>query len=862
MERAPTCISIGGFNPKKAPGADGFTADICGRAIHQDPDAFLALYNKCLEIGYFPDTWKEATVVALRKPGKEDYTNPKSYRPIGLLPVLGKVLEKMIVARMKWQLIPRFSTRQFGFMPQKSTEDALYTLIHHIKGQIKLKKLVALVSLDIEGAFDSAWWPAIRIRLAEEKVPVNIRRLLDSYLDNRKVRLRYAGEETIRATNKGCVQGSIGGPILWNLLLDPLLQEMAKKKYFCQAFADDIVMVFAEDTALEIERQAGDALSFAHEWGVANKLKFAPQKTCAMTITNKIKYDTPRLSMAGVDIGMTEEIKILGLIIDRKLTFNRHVASICAKGADFYKKLSKAARVSWGLHPKIIKTIYTAAIEPVIIYAAAAWAPAAGKLGVQKYLNAVQRGFAQKLCRSYRTVSLNAALLLAGILPLDLRVKEAAALYEARRGSSRSVLGDRETERAAGFADAPHPAMQMDLEIRSLSDQNQVDLNNVQQVRIFTDGSKIGGRVGAALSVWNNEVETKAVKLSLPAYCTVYQAELLAICRATGEILKNGGSSFGLYSDSRAALETVTGQWNLHPLAVEIRRNLHRALVQNKMVFLFWIKAHAGLPGNERADCLAKEAALSSRRKPDYDQVPVSFVKRNIREKTLDEWNRRYQSGGTASVTRAFFPDAVKAYKIIRKIKLQGYLTQMLTGHGGFSEYLHRFKCKENPSCLCDPQAVESTLHCLLECPIHQTDKYNLEQKTGVKLERSSLPELLEDKEHRKDFMDYCNKICKIHPRTKDSRDTGHQSSPLAAPRRSAKDSCKITAKQRRIRSFQRHPPREDRDAAADPRQCKDFAPSEEQLPTTIRTGRQVRTRRIQPSQHPIPPCEDSFEPA
>ncbi|XP_047543159.1 ribonuclease H-like [Vanessa atalanta] len=202
--------------------------------------------------------------------------------------------------------------------------------------------------------------------------------------------------------------------------------------------------------------------------------------------------------------------------------------------------------------------------------------------------------------------------------------------------------------------------MQMDLEIRSLSDQNQVDLNNVQQVRIFTDGSKIGGRVGAALSLWNNEVETKAVKLSLPAYCTVYQAELLAICRATSEILKNGGSSFGLYSDSRAALKTVTGQWNLHPLAVEIRRNLHRALVQNKMVFLFWIKAHTGLPGNERADCLAKEAALSSRRKPDYDQVPVSFVKRNIREKTLAEWNRRYQSGGTASVTRAFFPDAVK----------------------------------------------------------------------------------------------------------------------------------------------------------------------------------------------------------
>ncbi|XP_046976355.1 uncharacterized protein LOC124542451 [Vanessa cardui] len=285
--------------------------------------------------------------------------------------------------------------------------------------------------------------------------------------------------------------------------------------------------------------------------------------------------------MTGVDIEMSKEIKILGLTIDSKLTFNKHVANICAKATDIYKRLSKAARVSWGLHPEIIRLIYSATIEPVITYAAAAWAPAAGKLGVQKHLNAVQRGFAQKLCKSYRTVSLNAALVLAGILPLDLRIQEAAALYEARRGSSRLVLGDQATE--------------------------------------------------AALSLWNNEAEIKAVKLSLPAYCTVYQAELLAICKATSEILRNSGGSFGLYSDSRAALETVTGQWNLHPLAVEIRRNVNRALEQNKMVSLYWIKAHAGLPGNERADYLAKEATLSSRRKPNYDQVPVSFVKRNIR---------------------------------------------------------------------------------------------------------------------------------------------------------------------------------------------------------------------------------------
>lgn len=113
------------FNPKKAPGADGFTADICRQVIVKDPELFLSLANKCLTMGLFPALWKEASVVVLRKPGKDDYRNPKSYGPIGLLPVMGKIVEKMIVGRLKWHLIPKMSPRQYGFMPQKSTEDPL-----------------------------------------------------------------------------------------------------------------------------------------------------------------------------------------------------------------------------------------------------------------------------------------------------------------------------------------------------------------------------------------------------------------------------------------------------------------------------------------------------------------------------------------------------------------------------------------------------------------------------------------------------------------------------------------------------------------------------------------------------------------
>lgn len=130
--------------------------------------------------------------------------------------------------------------------------------------------------MDIEGAFDKAWWPAIRLRLAEGKCPVIIRRILDSYLHDRKVTMRYGGPIYTKSTNKGCVQGSIGGPILYNLLVYPLLKGLERRGDYCQAFADEVMLIFVGDTALEVQRQANAALAYVREWCVQNKLKFGP----------------------------------------------------------------------------------------------------------------------------------------------------------------------------------------------------------------------------------------------------------------------------------------------------------------------------------------------------------------------------------------------------------------------------------------------------------------------------------------------------------------------------------------------------------------------------------------------------------
>ncbi|KAJ2952392.1 hypothetical protein O0L34_g4679 [Tuta absoluta] len=251
------------------------------------------------------------------------------------------------------------------------------------------------------------------------------------------------------------------------------------------------------------------------------------------------------------------------------------------------------------------------------------------------------------------------------------------------------------------------------------------------------------------------------MKLALPKYCTVYQAELLAINRSTRYIIKHNARSFGIFSDSMAAIQTVKNPSSLHPLAVEARDNLKKISSQDKDVTLFWIKAHAGLEGNERADQLAKEAAQKLKKRPDYDLCPVSFVRRSIRLDTLERWNNRYQTEKTASITKLFFPSATDAYRIVRKMKLGSLTTQIMTGHGGFSEYLNRFKCKESPSCACDPHVLETVPHILFDCPVYALERLDVEFKLNVEMKSENAKDLMMGK-NRSLFMSFCKQIAQM----------------------------------------------------------------------------------------------------
>nr|XP_026488619.1 uncharacterized protein LOC113395266 [Vanessa tameamea] len=297
--------------------------------------------------------------------------------------------------------------------------------------------------------------------------------------------------------------------------------------------------------------------------------------------------------------------------------------------------------------------MYVAVIEPIILYAASVWAPAAEKISTQKHLNSVQRGFAQKICKSYRTVSLNAALILSGLLPLDLRIKEAATLYEAKRGKPQELLRGREVEGRASYLETPHPAEEQRITFSHFGDNKTGDADG-EELMIFTDGSKIEGRVGAALTSWCGGKEVAARKFVLAPYCSVYQAELHALYQATNLAAKQRKKSVRIISDSRSALQTLEDQTTTNKIAVVIKRNVKDLAESGITTSFFLVKAHVGVWGNERADELAKEAALRTKKAANYDRCPLSYIKWHIRQETIKEWDKRYINSEKAEVTKTY----------------------------------------------------------------------------------------------------------------------------------------------------------------------------------------------------------------
>lgn len=121
---------LSSISPNKAPGTDMITTKMVKVSLRIIENPLIQLINSALANAHFPSCWKHAQVVCILKSPNKDVHIAKPYRPISLLPVLSKLLEKAINTRLSMATRDQFFNRQFGFTHGKSTEDAVENLLN------------------------------------------------------------------------------------------------------------------------------------------------------------------------------------------------------------------------------------------------------------------------------------------------------------------------------------------------------------------------------------------------------------------------------------------------------------------------------------------------------------------------------------------------------------------------------------------------------------------------------------------------------------------------------------------------------------------------------------------------------------
>ena len=147
--------------------------------------------NGCLKIGVFPEIWKKAKIIPITKPDTQNSQNVTKHRPISILIIGGKILEKALINRINHHIhSTEFLKRnQYGFIPQTSTIDAIMAVKKFVQEGFSKGEITVTVSLDVEGAFNSAWSPSVLKNLQESGCRRNLCNLTKNYFSQRKATL-------------------------------------------------------------------------------------------------------------------------------------------------------------------------------------------------------------------------------------------------------------------------------------------------------------------------------------------------------------------------------------------------------------------------------------------------------------------------------------------------------------------------------------------------------------------------------------------------------------------------------------------------------------------------------------------------
>ena len=201
--------------------------------------AISLIYKNCINSGIFPNIWKKSNVVPVHKKGDKQVVD--NYRPVSLLPIFGKILERLIFNSLFEFLHENnlLNENQSGFRPSDSCEYQLLSIVHDIYASFDCnpRRNFRGVFLDISTAFNRVWHEGLIYKIKSIGVTGPPLELIQSFLSHRFQRVVLNGQSsTWLPVTAGVPQGSILGPLLFLIYINDLSNNLSST---AKLFADD-----------------------------------------------------------------------------------------------------------------------------------------------------------------------------------------------------------------------------------------------------------------------------------------------------------------------------------------------------------------------------------------------------------------------------------------------------------------------------------------------------------------------------------------------------------------------------------------------------------------------------------------------
>jgi len=783
--------AINKLAPDKAPGPDEITNRALKNTLPTIEHHLQALMQASLNLGHFPKPFKHTTTVVLRKPNKPDYTKAKAYRPVALESTLGKVMGSVIAEIMSYltetyELLP---AHHFGGRPGRSAEDAMMILSESIYKAWKNKKVFTVVFMDVAGAFNNVHHKRLIHNLRQRRIPETISRWINSFLQGRSTQFQFNGTKSDSIpTPAGVPQGSPLSPLLYMYYNADLLEVAPQHQGTRLGFIDDIAYGIEGNSGKANVRKLNLILRETEEWRKKHGAQFEPSKYILVHFTrNKDLETTASITINGINIEPSGEAKYLGVIFDKELRYHSHHRSIVKKGTSAALALFSIAKNSWGAPYKYIRQLFLAVIAPRMDYAAPIWhrpmhdGSTEACAHVRKLVT-VQRLAMKATLGCYKTTSTAAMEIESDLQPLWIRLQTKVLLAITRmqslsakhpvkewlmsalrtrtaaithRSNLENVLQQfpQTTERIESIEPFIRPpwwtlkaktGIERTKDIAKMAHDKMQELPNAKAATIYTDGSGIKEKIGAAAYAPTSG-EVSLHHLGKESQFNVYTAEITAIQLALERLCDYQlHPTCRIYTDSQTAIKTLerpqrqSGQSIIKDLLDcidEITSNPTHPQIE-----IIWIPGHFEIQGNEWADAEAKKAAADStlaqlRKHRPLKSARVRYIKTAAKEQWHKIWNKDTKTAKAlryiTKTKRNGNKNGPKLYNQIANRSTATTIAQLRTGHCGLNHYLHRFGKTTSPYCECG-YGKETVEHYLLECRKYKEQRKRLRKDVGT----------------------------------------------------------------------------------------------------------------------------------